>query len=214
MMQRWLSGMIVAPPSQPLDPTKPFMLDGQSLGVTVADYWAWAHSGLLGNKERGVLAEFIVARALGITTPAHDPWGSFDLLSPAGTAIEVKSAAYLQAWNQRELSRPIWQSLRSRRSEATAEGGWWLAEARTVKGEILVLCLFSATDHAAGDPLDLDQWAFWLVPAAEVTTDTMSLSAVAARYRRLSFAKLRQAFTELEQSRLSRPAATSQPEAP
>jgi hypothetical protein len=126
-----VEGMIVAPPPQPLDPVKPFALDGQSVGLTVVDYWSWAHSSLLGNKERGILAEFIVARALGIVSPAHDPWGPFDLVSPAGTTIEVKSAAYLQAWDQRRLSSPGWQSLRSRRSEATPDGGWSLAETST-----------------------------------------------------------------------------------
>jgi hypothetical protein len=84
---------------------------------------------------------------------------------------------------------------------------------RTVKGEILVLCLLTATDHAAVDPLDLNQWAFWLVPAAEVTTDTMSLGTVEARYRRLSFAALPEAFSEVEQRLLEPARTTSQPEA-
>jgi len=34
---------------------------------TLRDFWAWAYSDLIGNTERGRLAEFIVAMALGIT---------------------------------------------------------------------------------------------------------------------------------------------------
>jgi hypothetical protein len=33
---------------------------------TLRDFWAWAYSDLIGNTERGRLAEFIVAMALGI----------------------------------------------------------------------------------------------------------------------------------------------------
>lgn len=33
---------------------------------TLADFWSWAHSDLMGNTERGILAEYIVACSLGI----------------------------------------------------------------------------------------------------------------------------------------------------
>jgi hypothetical protein len=36
------------------------------VGLTVADFWGWSRSDLLDNTERGVLAELIVAAALGI----------------------------------------------------------------------------------------------------------------------------------------------------
>ena len=43
---------------------EPLVAAGRSMGLTLADFWAWAWSDLLGNTERGVLAEFIVAAAL------------------------------------------------------------------------------------------------------------------------------------------------------
>lgn len=190
---------IIAPPPARLDPSAQFTLGGQPLGPTLADYWAWAHSGLLGKKERGILAEFLVAQALGIETVGHDPWGSFDLVSASGTTIEVKSSAHLQAWNQRKLFQPEWKHLRSRRSETTADGGWTTASNTTVKGEVVVLALFVATDHAAAEPLNADQWVFWLVPGREITTSSLRLSSVEARYRRLSFSEMRSAFAAVEQ---------------
>ena len=39
---------------------------GQPIGSTVGDYWQWACSDLLMNTERGVLAEYLVALALGV----------------------------------------------------------------------------------------------------------------------------------------------------
>ena len=34
--------------------------------ISLLDYWSWAHSDLIVNTERGKLAEFIVASALGV----------------------------------------------------------------------------------------------------------------------------------------------------
>ena len=39
---------------------------GSSEGHSLLNYWQWAYSDLVGNTERGVLAEFIVALACGI----------------------------------------------------------------------------------------------------------------------------------------------------
>lgn len=130
--------------------------------------------------------------------PPTISWGTFDLISADGTAIEVKATSFLQSWNQRELTRPVWQSLRSRKSETTAAGGWSLADAATAKGEVFVLCLFTATDHASANPLNLDQWAFWLIPGTDITSDTLGLPAIEKKYRRLDFAALRPAFEALE----------------
>jgi hypothetical protein len=47
---------------------EPLTASGEPAGVTVADFWGWSRSDLLDNTERGVLAEFIVATALGAPT--------------------------------------------------------------------------------------------------------------------------------------------------
>jgi len=43
---------------------------GERLPFGMEDFWRWSASDLLSNALRGVLAEFIVARALGIDTTA------------------------------------------------------------------------------------------------------------------------------------------------
>lgn len=50
----------------PKSGTEPFRVNSSSAPFSLIDYWRWAHSDLVVNTERGVLAEFIVARALGI----------------------------------------------------------------------------------------------------------------------------------------------------
>lgn len=66
---------------------------------------AWAFSDLVSNTERGKLAEYIVATAMGCDEGTSPTWGSFDLLSPEGIKIEVKASAYIQSWEQKSFSR-------------------------------------------------------------------------------------------------------------
>jgi hypothetical protein len=191
--------MIKAPPARLLSPTQSFTRSGKPIaGLNLGGYWSWGYSALLANKARGVLCEFIVAQALGLASNGHDPWGTHDLVSATGTRIEVKSTAYLQSWDQKELSRPSWQNLTSRRVEPAADGSWTTADAKSSKGDVYVLALFTANDHASADPLDLDQWVFWVVPGSAITTDTMTLSMVDGQYRRLGYDELRTEFETAE----------------
>ena len=58
-----------------------FSYDGMPAGFLLNDFWRWQSSDLLNNTLRGVLAEYIVAKALGIKTngPRVD-WEPYDLL--------------------------------------------------------------------------------------------------------------------------------------
>lgn len=53
----------------------------------------------MGNTVRGVIAEFLVASALGISGDMREAWSPFDLLTEDGIKIEVKSSAYVQQWH-------------------------------------------------------------------------------------------------------------------
>lgn len=73
--------------------------DNESLTFSLLDFWRWSVSDILSNATRGRLAEFIIATAVNIDIKQiRDEWGAFDLETPSGIKIEVKSAAYLQSW--------------------------------------------------------------------------------------------------------------------
>ena len=72
---------------------------------TLQNFWAWAFSDLVSNTERGKLAGYIVATAMGCDGGISPTWGSFDLLSPEGIKIEVKASAHIQSWEQKDFSR-------------------------------------------------------------------------------------------------------------
>src|SRR5262245_32649081 len=72
---------------------------------TVLDFWRWSTADLMSNATRGILAEFIVATALGVTGEIREEWAPVDL-KYNGVTIEVKASGYLQAWGQNKLTAP------------------------------------------------------------------------------------------------------------
>lgn len=104
-----------------INPPPPRALQGDErfVGVDakVRDFWTFATSNLSTNNVRGYLAEFLVAKAVG-ASGVRVEWDAFDVLTPEGIRVEVKSAGYLQAWSQRRLSRRPAARLRFRISLA------------------------------------------------------------------------------------------------
>ncbi|MDA1061716.1 MAG: hypothetical protein O2895_02220 [Chloroflexi bacterium] len=88
-----------------LPPTREFTTaeDSALSGVLVGDFWKWAYSDLVSNVSRGTLAEFIVAALLGAIERARDPCAAYDITTPGGLRVEVKSSAYWQSCTRRRL---------------------------------------------------------------------------------------------------------------
>lgn len=59
----------------------PFHQDSESKGFSLYDYWRWMGSDLVMNIQRGVLAEYIVAKAIEADTLKwpRSPWESNDV---------------------------------------------------------------------------------------------------------------------------------------
>lgn len=162
------------------------------------DVWQWAYSGPLGNTQRGVIAEYTVGLAVdAIRDRARLDWDAFDLLTPEGITVEVKSAAYLQSWRQ---DRP------SKIQFGIAETVGWTAATNTYaevlsrQADVYVFCLFTSTEREGADPLDTRQWRFWVTSTAHLTEvvgrqKTISLNALLSRVEpdETDFAGLREA---------------------
>ena len=143
--------------------TEPFRCGGLPLNRTLLDFWRWSASDLVGNALRGVLAEYIVACALGLPDEARVEWDAYDLRTPQGLTLEVKSAAYLQSWQQKAPSRITFGIQPTRAWEAATNdhtGGL------RRQADVYVFCLLHHQDKATVDPLDMDQWTFFLLPAS------------------------------------------------
>lgn len=147
--------------ARPLRADEPFV----GLTATVSDFWSWAFSDLRSNIERGVLAEFLVARAVGAEQPMRVAWDNYDVLAPDGTRIEVKSSAYLQSWPQRRYSTLTFGRLAARSWEPETDT---YSEAPEVRADVFVFAVHTCRDPDAYDMLDVSQWEFWTVPADRV----------------------------------------------
>ncbi len=95
---------------QQLTGDEEFILHDANIGITVMDFWRWAFSDLIDNTQRGVMAEFLVYSSLNritLDTQKRENWLSFDVTSPSGRRIEVKSAAYIQTWTPENIFAQI-----------------------------------------------------------------------------------------------------------
>lgn len=172
-----------------------FTHEGQDVGANLLGFWRWACSDLVSNVMRGVLAEYIVGLALGCVDGGVRPeWNATDLCTCQDCRVEVKSSASLQSWSQTKLS-PI-------KFDIEPKTGWYAetntyATERKRQADVFVFCVLRHTDKATVDPLNLDQWDFYVLStnrlnAAVGEQKSITLGSLLRRNpARASFADLR-----------------------
>ena len=145
-----------------------FRSGGLDADFDLLGFWQWSMSDLVSNTTRGALAEYIVARAVSASTvEARDPWATFDLETPEGVKIEVKSSSYLQGWAQDRLSHISFSIAPSYAWDA--EIGDFENESKR-QADVYVFALLAHKDQSTIDPMDLDQWEFYVLPTEVLNT--------------------------------------------
>ncbi|MFQ8737746.1 MAG: hypothetical protein ACLSAH_18575 [Bilophila wadsworthia] len=110
---------------------------------------------MVSNTERGKLAEYLVAKAMGCGTQISQTWESYDLLSPEGIKIEVKTSAYIQSWKQKAFSKI---------SFGIAKTKFWDGLDYVGEKNVMRTCMSlraETQDRETINPLDLAQWDFY-----------------------------------------------------
>ena len=110
------------------------------------------------NTARGMLAEFLVATAVGLQDTPRGEWEPFDLRTPSGVTIEVKSAAAIQSWKQ-TAPTPIRFAIGPRKGWDSKTGQY--SEQARRWADLYVFCVLEGAH-----PLDLDKWKFYVLPSA------------------------------------------------
>lgn len=155
-----------------------FQLGAETLPFTVMDYWQWSGSDLLSNTSRGILAEYIVARALGIgNDDIRDEWAAYDLETSGEKKIkiEVKSAAYIQCWYQKNYSK-ISFNVSKKRSWDPDTGK--LNNVAKRHADVYVFALLANKDQETINPLDITQWEFYVLPTKVLNERTRSQQSI------------------------------------
>ena len=139
---------------------EPFHIDGKTLNFDLLSFWQWSSSEILGNALRGVLAEYIVAMDLDCPCEIREEWDAYDLTTHEGWKIEVKSASYIQSWEQTKFSnisfgiQPTikWENDNTRSKTAKRQA------------DAYIFCLLAHKDQKTIEPLNLAQWEFYVLP--------------------------------------------------
>ncbi len=149
-----------------LDARAPFRVAGEDQGFRVGDFWRWSFSDLKQNALRCALAEFLVAQATGAApAPQSSGWDDYDLITPDGITIEVKSSAFIQSWPQARPSEMSFSRLRGRAWDS-ARGR---ASDATCRADVFVFCIQTAKTHDEYDPLNVSQWEFYPVSGETIS---------------------------------------------
>jgi hypothetical protein len=150
--------------------------NGQNTNYTLLDFWRWSVSDILSNATRGRFAEFIVGTAVGLNPDnLRDEWNAYDLTTEDGIKIEVKSAAYIQSWNQKGFSSISFSIKPSR---------YWDSETNMQRGkpkryaDIYVFCHLKHKDQNTIDPLKMEQWDFYVLPTYRLDNYERSQSSI------------------------------------
>ena len=137
------------------------LVDGQvRLGPCLKDFWAWAFSSIMDNTLRGLFAEWLVAVAVGSADDFRVEWGSYDLETPTGIKLEVKSSGYIQSWHQKRLSRI---SFNIKETLSWSPDTNEFEDEKNRPAEVYVFCVLKWKDKITIRPLDVSQWRFYVI---------------------------------------------------
>lgn len=135
-----------------------FIFNDKDLDINILNFWQWSASDILTNRQRGILAEYIIASALDLTKQPREEWDAYDLITNDGLKIEIKSAAYIQSWEQKNYSKisfgiqptVIWEG-NKRKTEKVRQS------------DVYIFCLLEHKDAETINPMDLSQWKFFII---------------------------------------------------
>ncbi len=140
---------------------EPFICDGNILPFQLKDFWWRWFSQIVTNNLRWILAEYIVASDIGIIDTPRKERDKYDLTTPEGITIEVKSASYIQSREQKDFSR-ISFSIRPTKwyDDTTMKRDSELKR----QSDVYVFCLLSHKDQETINPLNMNQREFFVLP--------------------------------------------------
>jgi hypothetical protein len=181
--------------------TEPFLDGEEPLGFDLLSFWQWGVSDVVNNVTRGILAEYLVAKAVDATDGVRDAWAAYDIDDPRGIKIEVKSSAYIQSWGQKELSKVSFSYKRSIRWNSVTGDYDKIAKRHA---DVYVFALLVHKDKPTINPMDLSQWCFYVVPtsvlnARERSQDSItlaSLNTLAPHNKPVKYRELRDAIAK------------------
>lgn len=172
----------------------PFTDNGNPIGLTIGDFWQYQFSNIYDLQDH--IAEFLVGKALGLTH-AHnrDGWTLWDI-NYRNAKIEVKETGYYHSWQEKIAKGKI--STQRSFGITPAYTDYKNPESELKRqSDIYVFCLNTGTTETESNPLNLDNWEFYVVPTNVINKTctakqkTISLGKVKKLAKMVRFAELK-----------------------
>lgn len=129
----------------------------------VLDFWRFYYGNIAWHSDN--LAEYLVARSLGIEQAENVTyWTAYDM-SYRGKRIEVKFTEYVHSWNKERVSKKRSFSIKPSHNaywDEMAEGGL------SRQNDLYVFCVKTSQDLQNTRPLVLDDWEFYVAATADI----------------------------------------------
>ena len=161
---------------KPKTGSEKFHRNGLEEKFSVLDFWSWSTSDLVINITCGIVAEFLVAQALDAKEKVRIEWAPHDITTPEGISVEVKSAAYFQSWDQEKLSAI--QFNYEKTTPLDEKNGGYRGEVRRAAQVYVFALLSEKDDKSKVDPLNLEQWRFYVMPTKSLENRKRSQQSI------------------------------------
>ena len=173
--------------------TEKFICENKELDFDLKDFWSFQYSNIY--SLHGEIAEFVVARALGITEAQNSEyWTLWDILY-RDYRIEIKQTGYYHPWNENGKISNI------RRFGITKANSDYEFEDMENKFErqndIYVFCLNTGETKEESNPMNIDSWEFYVVPTKVINevcggNKSIGLNKVREISKQVSYDKIKE----------------------
>lgn len=144
-----------------------FSLNGMELEMSMLDLWQFKYSNIYNMQE--VIAEYIVAKALEKEQADNDAYWTLWDIDYRGKRIEVKETSYYHSFNKPgKISRQRVFGITKANSNYEYEGEENRYERQN---DIYVFCLNLGETAETSNPLNLDNWEFYIVPTNTINNN-------------------------------------------
>ncbi len=137
-----------------------FSFEGANLGFTMLDYWRFHYSNIFDLQD--TIAEFIVAKALGIHESQNDQYWTLWDLTYREKRVEIKETSYYHSFNtDGKISKQrVFDIHKSNGVYDKTSGN----NDRIRQNDLYIFCLNTGITEEESYPLNLNNWEFYVVP--------------------------------------------------
>lgn len=155
-----------------------FILNDKDTEMNILDFWRWHFCDRFDLQDK--IAEYIVAKALGLSEADNTgTWTLFDIYY-RGKRIEVKETSYYHSWQSDEEPKSNVRNFGINKAYSVYQDSSSKYERQN---DIYVFCLNTGMTKSESNPLNLNNWEFYIVKTSVINAEcndskTISLSRV------------------------------------